>query len=155
VVNAWVSPTAPGPNADTRKLDTGEGELTLAVKATSVGAGRWRYDYALMNHDYDNGITSFSIPLPAGAVVTNTYFHDVDRIAATDWVPVIGPSSIRFQPKPSAGTPEQNFQDWGLLYTFSFEVNSPPTPAAGSTAILGSLMGPNRGLPIAILGPVK
>jgi hypothetical protein len=155
VVDAWVNPASPGPNADIRRLDTGEGKLSLAVRATDLGAGRWRYDYALMNHDFDNGITSFSVPLPAGAVVTNTLFHDVDRDATTDWVPTITPGAqIRWQPPKNALTPVRYFMDWGLLYSFSFEVNATPTAPVGSSAELGVLEGAVRTLNVPILAPV-
>ena len=154
-VDAWVSPTAPGLNADNKKLNTGQGQLTLAAKATDVGGGRWRYDYALMNHDFDNGVASFSIPLPAGAVVTNTWFHDADRNPATDWIPSVTPGEIRFLPPSSAFTPKKYFLDWGMLYSFSFEVNKAPTPAGGSMATLGASEGSTRTHLVSTLGPGK
>ena len=155
-INAWVNPTSPGPNADNQRLNTGEGHLTLAVRATDLGAGRWRYDYALMNHDYDNGIISFSVPLPAGAMVTNTYFHDVDRDASTDWVPKITPGAeIRWQPPKTARTPVDYFMDWGLLYTFSFEVDAAPTAPLDGRIQLGVLEGLTRTMSMKILGPVQ
>ena len=155
VLDAWVNPVNPGANADNKRLSTPEGHLTLAVRATDVGGGRWRYEYALMNHDYDNGITSFSVPLPAGASVTNTYFHDVDRDPATDWVPVVVSDAIRWQAPTSARTPVQFFMDWGLLYNFGFEVDVAPTPAGGSAATLSVLEGFTRSLQMPTLGPVK
>lgn len=156
VVDAWVNPANPGPSADNHRLDTAEGSLTAAVRATNVGGGRWRYDYALMNHDYDNGITTFAVPLPAGATVTNTYFHDVDRDASTDWVPNVTPGAqIRWQAPPSPLTPVSYFMDWGLLYTFSFEVDAAPTAPGGSAIVLGVLEGPTRTLAIPLLTPIQ
>jgi hypothetical protein len=155
VVDAWVNPANPGPNADNKRLATPEGNLTLAVRATDVGGGLWRYEYALMNHDFDNGITSFSVPLPAGAIVTNTYFHDVDRNPATDWTALVTSDSIRFQPPPNPRTIDQYFQDWGMLYNFAFEVNVPPTPSGGSAATLGVLEGFTRTMQVGTLGPIK
>ena len=155
VVDAWVDPVTPGPNADNKKLNTGEGQLTLAGRATDVGGGRWRYEYALMNHDFDNGITTFQVPLPAGATVTNTYFHDVDRNPSTDWVPVMITGGIRFQPPKNARTPVEYFQDWGTLYNFGFEVDAAPTAAGGSVATLGVLEGFTRTITIATMGPVQ
>lgn len=154
VLDSWVNPANPGPNADNKRFNSADGRLTLAVRATNLGAGRWRYDYALMNHDYDNGITSFSLPLPAGAVVTNTFFHDVDRDASTDWVPVITPGArIRWEPPTNPRTPYQYFQDWGTLNSFSFEVNAAPTAAGGSTVSLGVADGPARTITMSILAP--
>jgi hypothetical protein len=155
VIDAWVNPASPGANADSRRVDTGAGKLTIAVRATSVGGGRWRYDYALMNHDYDNGVSYLSVPLPTNAVVTNTYFHDVDRDATTDWVPTVTSSAITFQPPTNPRTPTHYFMDWGLTYTFSFEVNAAPTAAGGSSVTLGALDGPTRAFSVVLLAPSK
>jgi hypothetical protein len=156
VVDAWVNPAAPGPNADNRKIDTGVGQLTLAGRATDVGGGRWRYDYALMNHDYDNGISTFSVALPAGAVVSNAFFRDHDRNPETDWVAkVAAGDQIRFEPPKNARTPHRYFQDWGLLYTFSFEVNAAPAAIGDSSASLGVLDGLTRSLSVRTVGPIK
>ena len=149
VIDAWVNPANPGPNADTRRIDTRGGRLTLAVRATGLPSGRWRYDYALMNHDYDAGITSISVPLPAGTVVTNAFFHDVDRNASTDWVATITPGAqIRWQsPNAAARLP------WGLLFTFSFEVDAAPT--GGAVVKLDTpAQAPMALRNVSILGPV-
>jgi hypothetical protein len=154
-VDAWVNPAAPGLNADNKKLNTGQGQLTLAAKATDVGGGRWRYDYALMNHDFDNGVASFSIPLSAGAVVTNTWFHDADRNPVTDWVASVTPGEIRFAPASNPFTPKQYSPTWGMLYSFSFEVDKAPTGAGGTTATLGASGGMPRSHLISTVGPGK
>jgi hypothetical protein len=122
VIDAWVNPTNPGPNADSRRIIVTGGHATLAVRATDVGGGRWRYDYALMNHDVNEGIGSFSVPLPAGAVVTNATFHDVDRDPLTDWTAAITPGD-----KIIWSAPAGSRMRWGLLFSFSFEVNATPT----------------------------
>jgi hypothetical protein len=149
VVDAWVNPSSPGPNAETRKLDTGEGKLTLAMRATDLGAGQWRYDYALMNHDFDRKIRSFSVPLPADGVVTNASFHDVDRNAATDWALTVTPGVQIVWNAPNAASA----QDWGLLYSFSFQVNAAPTPAGGSLARLGTQEAPGDDITTPIMAP--
>jgi hypothetical protein len=155
VADAWVNPVTPGPNADNQRFSTVDGHMTLAVKATDVGGGRWRYDYALANHDFDNGVTSFGLPLPANAVVTNTYFHDADRDTTNEWVASVTPGSIRFQPpKGILRTPAAYVMHWGLLYTFSFEVNAAPTARLGTTASFGTAKGISRMVAMPILGPI-
>ncbi len=152
VVDAWVDPSTPGPNADTRRIDGRKGQLTLGVRATALGAGRWRYDYALMNHDHDGGINSFSVPLPAGAVVTNTFFHDVDRSPSSDWVPTVSPGAqIRWQSPNAAAR-----LTWGLLYSFSFEVDAAPSGAGRSMVKLGTPPSQTIDpvLSVRILGPI-
>jgi hypothetical protein len=154
VADAWVNPLNPGANADNQKFASHEGHLTLAVRATDLGGGRWRYNYALTNHDYDDGIVSFSVAVPLGATVTNTYFHDPDRDAKNDWVAVASPGMLSFQPPKSPMTPAAFAMDWGLLYTFSFEVDAAPTSVRGTSVYLGTA-GLARSVPMAVLGPSK
>lgn len=154
VADAWVNPVNPGANSDNQRVNTPDGHLTIAVKATDLGGGVWRYSYALTNHDYDNGIITFAVPIPTGAGISSTYFHDVDRDPGTDWVVNVNtPNRVRFQPPKSAQVVTRFVMDWGYLYTFSFEVNSPPTGRAGSVVELGVLEGPTRFLNVPVLGP--
>ena len=154
-IDAWVNPASPGANADTRRIDSGQGEVTLAVRATDVGGGRWRYEYALMNHDLDAMVGSLSIPLPAGVTVTNVSFHDVDRNPRTDWVAKVSSGdSIIWHAPPSVLTPLAFGQDWGLLYNFGFEVNAAPSAPQARTATIGGVDGRLRPvMQVGILGP--
>jgi hypothetical protein len=68
VIDQWVDPAAPGPNAQSVLVSTDYGRLKLAVRAQDLGGGQWRYEYALMNFDFDLRVKSFSIPLPMEAV---------------------------------------------------------------------------------------
>src|SRR4029453_16298744 len=138
-IDAWVTPATPGANADSQRVRTDEGQLTLAVRATDVGGGRWRYDYALMNHTFDRRIRSFSVPLPAGATVTSMSFHDYDRDAATGWVPSVDSSSGAITWRVDQAGPRRTVAplDWGLMDSFSFEGNAAPTAVQGTLATLG------------------
>ena len=151
-IDAWVNPSSPGANADTRRVSTGKGQFTLAVRATSVGGGRWRYEYALMNHDFDAMIATFTVPIPAGATVTNADFHDIDRDPRTDWVPRPSPGTLRFLPPKSPLTFESFGQRWGTLYNFGFEVDAAPSAAGGQTVLVGGARGGSV-FPVSILGP--
>ena len=154
VIDAWVNPANPGPNADTRRILTADGKVSLAVRATSVGLGRWRYDYALMNHDLDDMIGSLSVPLPAGAVVTNVTFHDVDRDPTTDWTAKIAPGAQIIWNAPSSPlTPVRFGMTWGLLFSFSFEVNAAPTAPQGTATKLGVMNRSLGTLTVPLLGP--
>jgi len=159
VIDAWVDPKSPGPNADTRRVVTALGTLSLAVRATEVGGGRWRYDYALMNHDIDGWIRSLAVSVPPGAVVTNTTFHDADRDKDDDWTAQVDPagelvwsSPLPYEvPRPFAPTVNRPGMGWGLLVSFSFEVDSAPTTPQGSLARVGLLN--RRVLSVPLLGP--
>lgn len=153
-VDAWVNPAAPGPNADNQRIVHADGHLTVAVRATDLGGGQWRYNYAVMNHDFNRKISSFSLPLAAGAVVSNVTFADVDRDPVTDWVNTATPgATIRWQtPPPPTGQKSSPALKWGTLYAFGFQTNIAPSAAGALTARLGILDGGGE-LTVGILGP--
>lgn len=148
VVDQWVNPAAPGPNAQSVLLFTKFGQLRLAVRATDLGGGQWRYEYALMNFDFDSAVKSFSIPVPAGAVVSNIGFHDVDQNAATDWTSSTAGNAVTWQ-APSAAA----VQTFSTLFNFRFTVNAAPGAASGSTATLGVQAARGWAPTVAVLGP--
>ncbi|MEO8461430.1 MAG: hypothetical protein ABI451_12940, partial [Dokdonella sp.] len=55
-IDRWVSPTAPPANAKSAEIFNSEGHAKVAVKATDLGGGNWRYDYAVMNLDFARGL---------------------------------------------------------------------------------------------------
>ncbi len=177
-IDRWVSPSAPPLNAGNTELAVGEGHAKVAVKATNLGGGSWRYDYAVMNLDFARAVTqgvepnlkvlsnqgfdSFSVPLPAGAAVSATRFSDGDLSAANDWSVSVGSSSVTWTAQASGPT-----LDWGSLYAFSLTVNAPPGAAngtlhvaqSGSPATYGvATLGPASGAapqPLAVLAPTS
>jgi hypothetical protein len=154
-IDSWVNPANPGPNADSQRLKTSLGHVTLAVRATDVGNGRWRYDYALMNHDFDKRIRSFTVPLPRGATVSNVSFRDVDRDPTTDWVAntrALG--ELTWQLK-TTGARNGSALDWGLMDSFSFETDFGPSAVQGVMARIVSAEPPSVPFEIPILGPAS
>jgi len=155
-IDSWVNPANPGPNADSQRLSTGLGHVTLAVRATDVGNGRWRYDYALMNHDFADRIRSFSIPVPAGSVITNVGFHDADRDPLTDWTVVVNPdANITWHVRALGGRRVNAQLDWGMLDSFTFEVDAAPSSVQGVAASLTTAEPPVQEIAIAIMGPTR
>jgi hypothetical protein len=154
VLDAWVNPAAPGPNADNKRITHADGQLTIAVRATDLGGGQWRYNYAVMNHDFNRRISSFSVPLPAGAVVTNVTFADSDRDAATDWVGTATPgTSMKWEIPTIGGALKKSPQlKWGMLDSFGFQTNVAPSATGAMTAHLGVWEGGGE-LTVGILGP--
>jgi hypothetical protein len=147
VIDQWVNPAAPGPNAQSVLVDTGSGRLKLAVRATDLGGGQWRYEYALMNFDFDARVKSFSVPLPPGAVPTDVGFHDVDGNAATDWTVTVG-KRLTWSAPTGAAT-----QDYSTLLNFRFTVNAAPTAVDGSSVKIGSLESRALLIEPTIVGP--
>ena len=113
-------------------LGLGMGHLQLAVDVTDLGDGYHRYDYALMNHDFDQGVDSFSIPLPAGVSVRSHAFRDIDQNGANDWVADVAADAITWS------TPDaDNFLPWGVLFNFSIEADSGPTASLATLDVTG------------------
>ncbi|HEV7671848.1 MAG TPA: hypothetical protein VGS22_25280 [Thermoanaerobaculia bacterium] len=151
-IDAWVNPTTPGPDADNRTLDTGEGHVQLAVKVTDVpaGPGRKRFAYALQNHDFDRRIKSFKIPFDAtGASITNLVYADGDGFAANDWTATTDATGITWT-APVATTPPAEI-DYATLVSFRFDVDRTPVPVQ---ATLGAFeAGPTSTLTLQSLAP--
>ena len=113
-------------------LGLGNGHLQLAVKVTDLGDGYHSYDYALMNHDFDQGLDGFTIPLAPGTSVRSTQFRDIDQDPANDWVATIGSDSVSWaQPDPDSILP------WGVLFNFRIEANSGPGTANSVLDVAG------------------
>ena len=64
---ATVSQVEPDPGND--------GIWFMGYKVTNPSAGVWHYEYAVYNENLDRGIQSFSVPLIAGANISNIGFH--------------------------------------------------------------------------------
>ena len=131
-INAWVNPTTPGPGADNRTLDTGEGHVQLAVKVTQLSATRWRYAYALQNHDFDRRIKSIHVPFNTiGHVIENATYADGDGFAANDWTPTVDVTGITFAVPDTAVTPPAEL-DYASLVSFRFDSDVSSGPAQAS-----------------------
>jgi hypothetical protein len=116
-----------------------EGRFHVSHKATDLGDGTWRYEYAIFNQNSDVAAGSFSIPLAAGATVTNVGFSDINPhsgevYAATDWtVSITGTSITWSSPQTFAQNPNSNALRWGTMYNFWFR--STTAPALGCATV--------------------
>jgi hypothetical protein len=115
------------------------GRFLLGAKVTNLGNGQYRYEYALQNHNNHRSGAAFTIPLPAGAVVTNATFKDVpyhsgEPYNGTDWSINVGPSSVSFRcTETFAQNPNANALRWDTIYNFAFDCNV--APVNGSAVI--------------------
>ncbi len=126
-LDAWVDPSNPGAGNAHEALDTGEGQLRVAVKTTPTGE-TFQYEYVVLNLDFDRQIDSFSLPLSGAVILTDITFGDLDSSAGNDWVPTVTSDAIEWV------APAGNTLDWGTAFNFSFNCNTGPTSA---TATLG------------------
>ena len=132
-IRAWaaIDPTVMLADAEVGS----DGRFELGTKVTDLGAGQWRYEYALYNMNSWRSAGSFSVPIPAGANLSNIGFHDVDYHSGepfdgTDWTPVVsagpGAGSITWSTASYLENPNANALRWGTLYNFRFDADSGP-----------------------------
>jgi hypothetical protein len=109
-----------------------DGKFILGAAATPVGGGMWRYEYAVHNLNSHRAARSFSVPVPAGATVSNIGFHDVDYhsgepFAGTNWAHNGGTGgAVTWSTSDFATDPNANALRWGTLYNFRFDANVAP-----------------------------
>ena len=131
----------PDPNVIIQNVDVpGEGRFMVASKITQTSPGNWHYEYAVHNFNSDRAASSFRVPLPAGALVTNAGFHDVwyhdeDAIYdGTDWVQPVSAFEVRWSsPQTYAENVNANAIRWGTMYNFWFDCDR--APVAGKAEI--------------------
>jgi hypothetical protein len=114
-----------------------DGRVIVGSKVTNLGGGQYQFEYAVQNLNSDCSIGSFSIPLPAGAVVTNVGFHDVayhsgEPYSGTDWTPTVTSSAVTWTTETFAQNPNANALRWDTIYNFRFECNMGPGAGAAT-----------------------
>jgi hypothetical protein len=120
--------------ATSRVLDTGEGRLELAVTTEDIGSGMTRYEYALMNFDFDRKIERFKIPVEAGVTIQNVSFSGIAGREGAPWRVTLEDDGIAFE------APDGEELDWGMLHRFGFDADRAPvaTFARGTPTEEGS-----------------
>lgn len=163
VTDRWVSESVPaGTQVANVELDTPEGRAKLAVRATDLGNGTWRYDYALHNLDFSRavmqgsepnlrvlsstGFDRFSLPVPSDATITDLWFSDGDLDAGNDWIASSAGDQISWT-APAGAT-----LDWGTLYAFSITANRPPVASISELRVAES--GSPAGYTLQTLAPI-
>ena len=122
----------------------GDGRFIIGSKVIDLGGGNYRYEYAIENLNSDRSGGSFSVPLPANAVMVTSgpnapFFRDVpyhsgDPFNGTDWTWSVSANAITFNVAQTyAQNVNANALRWGTTYSFAFVCNIPP--AGGNTTI--------------------
>jgi len=115
-------------------LKPDDGQVVVAVTATDLGDGSWRYEWALYNWNLDRKVGSFSIP--AQGLITDLYFHDVDDQPANDWTPSFDGNKVTWT-FPEVFLPGHKVAgplEFNTLYNFGFTSKRAPTQR---NAVLG------------------
>ena len=138
----------------------GEGLFILAAKASSLDDGYYRYSYALQNLNSDRSAQSFSVPLPLGAVILNSGFHDAEYHSGepynnADWSLVVTSDAITWSTLSYEENLDANALRYATVFTFWFEVNAEPTePPDASKATIGFFKpGEPPDVSVNIVGP--
>ncbi|MCY2960521.1 MAG: hypothetical protein NTY35_10190 [Planctomycetota bacterium] len=121
----------------------GDGLLVVGSRAYDLGAGQWRYEYAVYNMNSHRSGGTFSVPVPAGANVTNAGFHDVVyrngdgpgnvNLSSADWTFALAGGFARWSTQTEAQNPSANALRWGTTYNFRFDCDV--APSSGLTSL--------------------
>lgn len=135
----------------------GEGLFILAAKATDLGTGYWRYEYALQNVNSDRSGKAVTIPTAVGSTIQNAGFHDVEYhsgepFSNDDWTITVLSGKIIWSTQDHATNPNANALRWGTLYNYRFDANAPP----GNSTIVLDLFKPGapEKVNISTIGPL-
>ena len=105
----------------TAGLAPDDGNVIVAAKATDLGGGSWRYEYAVFNWNLDRKVRSFSVPTGGGAVSALS-FHDIDAEPSNDWVAAVSGGNLTwtFPDVVLPGVKVAGALEFGYLYNFGF-----------------------------------
>jgi hypothetical protein len=135
-IKAWtgatVSPAEPDPGND--------GIWFMGYKVTSPAPGVYHYEYALYNYNLDRSIQSFSVPLGAGANLSNIGFHAPPQepgwpndgtfnnqgYSSMPWAVTQASDSITWNSETFAQNQNANAIRFGTLYNFRFDADQQP-----------------------------
>ena len=123
VLDAFVDPATQTPNRLNVTLkDPTAGSVQIAATATDLGNGRFRYVYALMNHDFDPKLRAMTLPMGSqNVVIEQPTFSDGDEDATNNWMRTGGIGEQTWvAPKVAARLA------WGTAITVTFIANGSP-----------------------------
>jgi hypothetical protein len=135
-IMAWTGATVnqvqPDPGND--------GVWFMGYKVTNPTNGVYHYEYALYNQNLDRSIQSFSVPLGAGANLSNIGFHAPPQepgwandgtfnnqgYSSMPWTVTQNATSITWNTETFGQNQNANAIRFGTLYNFRFDADQPP-----------------------------
>jgi hypothetical protein len=120
-----------------------DGISFVGYKVTSPAPGVYHYEYAVYNYNLDRSIQSFSVPLGAGAILSNIGFHAPPQepgwandgtlnnqgYSSMPWAVTQMSNSITWNSETFAQNQNANAIRFGTLYNFRFDADQPPENA--------------------------
>jgi hypothetical protein len=135
----------------------------VAAKATPIGGGLYRYEYAVYNHNSDRAGGTFSVPMPAAATVTDVAFHapmwhSGEPYSNAPWTNSRNGNVLTFATTPYATNQNANALRWACLYNFGFTCDVAPTTGAATIGLFkpgtpGAPTSVNANVPVPTLPP--
>jgi len=135
---ATVNQAEPDPGND--------GIWFMGYKVTNPTPGVYHYEYALYNQNLDRSIQSFSVPLSAGANLSNIGFHAPPQepgwandgtlnnqgYSSMPWAVTQTSNSITWNSETFAQNQNANAIRYATLYNFRFDAGQPPQSASAT-----------------------
>ncbi|HYD02406.1 MAG TPA: GC-type dockerin domain-anchored protein [Phycisphaerales bacterium] len=120
----------------------------VGAKATALGGGLYRYEYAVYNHNSDRSAQAVSFPMPVGATVTDVTFHapqwhSGEPYSNAAWTTSRSSTELTFRTQDFATNPNANALRWACLYNFGFTANVAPTTGPAEIALFKPNPAPN------------
>ena len=156
----WVDSQSPGANESNTVVDTGEGRARVMVKVVDLEDNTWRYDYAVMNHEFmraetvgaepdleitsSSGFSEFQVPVATGVAVSAIDSARADRTIGADWTGTRNSANVTWS--DSGATP----LSWGRTFRFSFIADVAPVEGQ---VILGAASGAPASFSARVLVP--
>lgn len=132
-INAWVDENTANPleahsvlviDGPTPTADYPDnmpaGQTRVLAKAEDLGDGDFTYRYAVMNYDFDQGFSEFVVPIPDGAIVSDTFMGGPPDVMLEAWQIDIENNAVRFTAPAGQKLP------WFTLYNFEITVDQAP-----------------------------
>lgn len=161
-VSRWVAAAPQGAVSDLALLETVEGQAQLGLRVTDLGAGSYRYEYALMNLDFaravtagaepnlevlrNNGFDGFALPLASGTVASQVVVDDGDTDAGNNWIVTQDNDQLVLRAPSEAAS-----LNWGSMLRIGFTIGV--APVASSATLEVAEAGVPGTYAIATLGP--
>jgi len=112
----------------------------VAGKATDLGGGLWRYEYAIQNLNSDRSAQAFSVPFPSGGAESAYTFnhpmsHSSEPFSNAPWTMTKADGRLSFGTQAFAANVNANAIRWGTMYSIGFTANVPPTTGSATLSL--------------------
>ncbi len=155
-IDRWLARGTDTPTERSSDIVATHGQARLAVKATELDGGGWRYDYVVANFDYtvaetegsepnlrvlsNTGFTGFEVSAEDTAAADADEFSDGDRDAGNDWAFSQTGEALRWTPPGGdMGAGTVNPLNWGTMYRFSFRSSAAPVAGVATLKAPGGI----------------